>query len=128
MPVYAEQMLHGRQFYPAAAILIRHASLAVVLFTSIMFSSSLSAQSIESENARLIAERPGVDDTSTEITLSVFLIDIDEINDVRQRFRLDMFVNIIWQDPRLALPETAQSDQIPSLPIVIPPQISRGKK
>lgn len=102
-------------FLPAA-ILIRDLSLALMLLTSIMFSASVSAQSPNSANARLIAERPNVDGTSTEITVRIFLIDIDEINDVRQRFNVDIFVNIAWRDPRLALAEAEQSDQIRTLP------------
>ena len=62
--------------------------------------------------AQLIAERPNAGGTSTEVTVRVFLIDIDEIDDVHQRFNVDMFVNIAWQDPRLALPEEEQSGQI----------------
>jgi hypothetical protein len=81
-----------------------------------LFSASLSAQGIDSTTAQLVAERPNVSGTATEVTISVFLIDIDEIDDVRQRFNVDMFVNIAWQDPRLALPEKEQSGRIRNLP------------
>ena len=59
-----------------------------------------------------MAEPPNVSGTATEVAINIFLIDIDEIDDVRQRFNVDMFVNIAWQDPRLALPENEQSGQI----------------
>jgi hypothetical protein len=77
-----------------------------------LFSVSLSAQGIDTTKAQLIAERPNASGTSTEVAIGIFLIDIDEIDDVRQRFSVDMFVNIAWQDPRLALPEKQRSGQI----------------
>ncbi len=91
--------------------------LVPMLLATPLFCSSLSAQEIDSVQAQFIAERPNVGGASTEITVRVFLIDIDEIDDVRQRFNVDMFVNIAWQDPRLALPEKEQSGQIRTLPM-----------
>ena len=90
---------------------------AATLLAAILFSASVSAQGIDSTKAQLVAERPNVSGTSTEVTVSVFLIDIDEIDDVRQRFNVDMFVNIAWQDPRLALPEKEQAGQIRTFPM-----------
>jgi len=87
-----------------------------LLLAATLFSASLGAQVIDSTNARLVAERPHVSGTATEVAINVFLIDIDEIDDVRQRFNVDMFVNIAWQDPRLALPENERSGQIRTLP------------
>jgi gamma-aminobutyric acid receptor subunit beta len=83
-----------------------------LVLAAILFSASLSAQGVDSTNTRLIAERPDATGTSTEVTVRVFLIDIDEIDDVRQRFNVDLFLNIAWQDPRLALPEEERSGQI----------------
>jgi len=82
----------------------------------ILFSASLSAQGIDSTRAQLVAERPNVSGMSTEVTVGLFLIDIDKIDDVSQRFNVDMFVNIAWQDLRLALPEDERSGQIRTLP------------
>jgi len=90
---------------------------AALLLAATLFSASLSAQGFDSAKAQLIAERPNATRTSTEITVRVFLIDIDEIDDVRQRFNVDMFVNIAWQDPRLALPENERSGQIRTFPM-----------
>jgi len=87
------------------------------LLISTLFSASLGAQDIDLTMAQLIAQRPDASGTSTEVTVGVFLIDIDEIDDVSQRFTVDMFVNIAWRDPRLALPENAQSRQVRSLPL-----------
>ncbi len=82
-----------------------------------LISESLSAQEIDSTNARLVAERPNAGGPSTEVTISVFLVDIDEIDDVGQRFNVDVFVNIAWQDARLALPEEEQAGQIRLFPM-----------
>jgi hypothetical protein len=90
---------------------------SAIVLAATLLSSSLSAQGIDSTQAQLVAERPDINGTSTEVTVGVFLIDIDEIDDVRQRFNVDMFVNIAWQDPRLALPENGQSGQIRTLPV-----------
>ena len=68
-------------------------------------------------DAQLIGERPNVNGEATEVVVGVFLIDIDVIDDVSQRFNVDMFVNIAWRDPRLALPEDMQSGQIRTLPM-----------
>jgi hypothetical protein len=82
-----------------------------------LFCAALNAQETDSSNAQLVAERPNASGTITEVTYGVFLIDIDEIDDVRQRFNVDMFVNIAWQDTRLALPENERSDQIRRFPM-----------
>ena len=83
-----------------------------LLLAATLLSSSLNAQGLDENRARLVAEPPNVSGESTEVTINLFLIDIDEIDDVRQRFNVDMFVNIAWQDPRLALPEKEQSGRI----------------
>ena len=90
---------------------------AALLLAATLFSTSLSAQGLDSAKAQLVAERPNATGTSTEIMVRVFLIDIDEIDDVRQRFNVDMFVNVAWQDPRLALPENERSGQIRTFPM-----------
>ena len=88
-----------------------------MLFAASLSITSLSAQGLDTTKAQLVAERPNVGGTSTEVTVGLFLIDIDEIDDVRQRFNVDMFINIAWQDPRLALPEEEQAGQIRTLPM-----------
>ena len=90
---------------------------ALLAIATILFSSVLSAQAVDLSKARLIAERPNADGTRTEVTIRVFFIDIDEIDDVNQRFNVDMFVGIAWQDPRLALPEEERSGQIRTFPM-----------
>jgi hypothetical protein len=88
-----------------------------MLLIATLFSTSLGAQENDSTKARLIAERPNASGNSTEVTLSVFLVDIDEIDDVSQRFNVDVFVNIAWQDSRLALPAEEQAGQIRLFPM-----------
>ena len=88
-----------------------------MLMAVTLISQSLSAQETDSTSARLIAERPNASGTSTEVTIGVFLVDIDEIDDVSQRFNVDVFVNIAWQDSRLALPEEEQAGQIRLFPM-----------
>ena len=90
---------------------------ATMLLGLSLFCAALNAQETDSSNAQLVAERPNTSGTITEVTYGVFLIDIDEIDDVRQRFNVDMFVNIAWQDTRLALPENERSDQIRRFPM-----------
>lgn len=67
--------------------------------------------------AQLIGERPGEGGAPLEVSLGVFVMDINEIDDVGQRFNVDMFVNGSWQDPRLALPEGERSGQIRTMPL-----------
>jgi len=92
--------------------LVAVAARAAILLAAMLFSASLLAQEIDAANARLIAERPNVNGESTIVSVGVFIIDIDEIDDVRQRFNADLFMNVAWQDPRLALPERERSGQV----------------
>ena len=67
-----------------------------------LFCSALAANDLES--SLQLAERPTVNGEPTVIELGVFIIDIDEIDDVNQTFSVDVFVVARWHDPRLALP------------------------
>jgi hypothetical protein len=106
-----------RRMHSSAAFFRKSFIRAAMLLAAILISGSLSAQEVDSAKARLIAERPNANGTSTEVTIGVFLVDIDEIDDVSQRFNVDVFVNIAWLDPRLALPEEEQADQIRLFPM-----------
>jgi len=88
-----------------------------MLLVVTLLSTSLNAQGLDENRARLVAEPPNVGGESTEVTINVFLIDIDEIDDVNQRFNVDVFVNIAWQDSRLALPAEEQAGQIRQFPM-----------
>ena len=95
----------------------RSLTLVSVLLLATLFSARLDAQEVDAATEQRIAERPNANGASTEVTVRVFLIDIDEIDDVRQRFNVDMFINIAWRDPRLALPGDDGSGQIRTLPM-----------
>lgn len=51
-----------------------------------------------------LAERPTVNGEPTVIEVGLYVLDIEEIDDVSQRFSVDVFLVTHWQDPRLALP------------------------
>lgn len=91
--------------------------LIALLLAASLSAASLNAQDFNTTKAQRVAERPNSGGPSTEVRVGLYLIDIDEIDDVRQRFKVDLFINIAWQDPRLALPEEEQSGQIRTLPI-----------
>ncbi|MGI9260518.1 MAG: hypothetical protein ACR2QR_00710 [Woeseiaceae bacterium] len=65
---------------------------------------------------QLIAERPNPDGPATDISLAVYINDIDVIDDVSQRFNIDMFINIAWQDSRLALPLDGDASVMRTIP------------
>jgi hypothetical protein len=88
-----------------------------MLLAAAIFSPTLNAQELDTTNAQMVAERPNGGGASTEVTISVFVVDIDEIDDVSQRFNVDVFVNISWHDPRLALPENDRAGQIRAFPM-----------
>ncbi len=116
MHIYTDHLIRWCRTRLPAPFFSRLSAPAAMLLAVTLFSAALSAQETDSTTARLVAERPNASGTSTEVTISVYLIDIDEIDDVRQRYNVDLFVNIAWQDPRLALPEEEQSGQVRTLP------------
>ncbi len=82
----------------------------VTLLTSISVEASTTDQaSLESV---LQGERPSINGEPTVITIGLFVMDIDEINDVNQRFNVDMFVVARWYDPRLELPEELREGKV----------------
>ena len=81
------------------------------------FSTALGAQGLESKDLRLVGERPNPPGVATPVTMGIFLFDIDQIDDVNQRFGVDMFMAVTWNDPRLALPEDERNGQKRSLPM-----------
>ena len=89
---------------------------AVFLVLSLL-STALAAEALESMDYRLVGERPNATGAATTVSFSLYVIDIDAIDDVKQRFSVDIFVNIAWSDPRLALPEDEQSGLNRTLPL-----------
>jgi hypothetical protein len=89
----------------------------MLLLMAATFSTALGAQGLESADNRLVEERPNPTGGATLVTFGVFIFDIDEIDDVNQRFRVDMFTAISWHDSRLALPESQRVGRNRSLPL-----------
>ena len=80
--------------------------MGLALLLTIFTALAVAQDSEEAESkAYLVGERPEPSGPPTPVTVGIYLLDIDEINDVDQRFRVDMFVTVRWQDARLALPE-----------------------
>ena len=59
----------------------------------------------------MLGERPSVNGEPTIIEVGLFVIDVDEIDDVNQRFSVDIFISARWSDPRLALPDAERQGQ-----------------
>ena len=88
-----------------------------LLLIVVHFSTSLGAQGLESTDLRLVNERPNSSGEATLVTFGIYIFDIDEIDDVNQRFSVDMFTIVTWHDPRMALPENERVGRIRSLPL-----------
>jgi len=81
------------------------------------FSTDLAAQGLQSSDYGLINERPNPSGEATLITVAVYIFDIDKVDDVNQRFSVDLFMVAAWSDPRLALPEAERNEQIRTFPM-----------
>ena len=82
-----------------------------LLLIAMLLGGAAGAQALESTDYQLVGERPNSTGAATLVTLGIYLFDIDEIDDVSQRFSVDMFVAIAWHDPRLALPRDERAGQ-----------------
>lgn len=80
-----------------------------------LLSATVSAQELSSE--LMLAERPGAGGPPTEITVGMLLIDVDAIDDVHQRFNVDIFVTTQWHDPRLVLQDGDGATAIRTRPV-----------
>lgn len=83
----------------------------------LLMAPTLFAQNLESNSPELIGDRPNSGGAATEVAVSLYVIDIDSIDDVKQRFSIDFFVNISWQDSRLALEESLRAGRNRTLPL-----------
>jgi len=88
-----------------------------LLLIAMQCSTAVGAQGLESTNLHLVSERPNPSGVATLVTLGIYLFDIDEIDDVNQRFRVDMFMALAWHDPRLAVPEDERIGQNRAFPL-----------
>lgn len=99
-------------------MLVRNSVFRIGLLLIIaQFSISLGAQDLDSTDFRLVSERPDPSGEPTLVTLSILIFDIDEIDDVNQRFSVDMFTMVAWHDSRLALPEDESVGLTRSVPL-----------
>ena len=90
--------------------LVRHLrSIKILPLALLLMSPSLFAQDLGSDSHELVGDRPNSAGDATEVAVSLYVIDIDSIDDVKQRFSIDFFVNISWQDSRLALEESRRT-------------------
>ena len=80
-----------------------------LLLLALLFSTPLAAQSVASVDSGLVSERPNAEGAATQVKIFIYLLDIDQIDDVNQRFSVDMFFRLSWKDSRLALPEDVQA-------------------
>ena len=88
---------------------------------SFMLFAMLSMQAGADESTltddQLIAMRPVPDLGPTEIRIDLYLLDIKGVNDAEQLFDVDMFLDVSWHDPRLALPESRRNGTGRVIPI-----------
>lgn len=82
-----------------------HSALVILFFLlALACRAALAANPVIDESVRL-GERPSLDGKPVLVTVGIFVIDVDEIDDVNQRFSIDLFLVARWKDSRLALPE-----------------------
>lgn len=109
---------------PAKAWRLTRARLAL-LFVLALFGTEVRAEQASLEESIRLADRPTVNGEPTEIEVGIYVFDIDEIDDVRQRFSVDLFLVGRWRDPRLALsPDQRKgSERVMSIDEVWTPRI-----
>lgn len=54
------------------------------------------------ENYKFPTTRPNAENGPTKVTVSLYVMDIEGINNKKQSFTLDLIVRYTWKDPRLA--------------------------
>jgi hypothetical protein len=87
----------------------------LILFGS--FSLAALAEDPESPVLTTSGERPSLNGEPTQVEIGLYVIDVDEIDDVNQRFSVDMFIAARWHDDRLALPAAMRKGQKRLLPV-----------
>jgi len=81
----------------------------LILLAFLGMTASALAQAIP--ESVLQGERPPGHGEPTIVEVGIYIFDIDEIDDVNQRFTVDMFIAAHWFDSRLALPEPERKGQ-----------------
>ena len=83
-----------------------------LIWLVILLSTPMTAISQALDPVNLVTERPDPPGTATPVDIAFFLLDIDSIDDVQQRFSIDMFLRVTWKDTRLALPEDQRNGRL----------------
>jgi hypothetical protein len=90
----------------------------VVLFLAILLTGAAAlAQDVGVVESELVGERPDAGGEATLVNVGLYIIVIDAVVDAWLRFSIDFFVNIAWQDPRLALAAESRVGKVRSLPL-----------
>ncbi len=77
---------------------------------TLILTADIAGSAIASDGAgRTLHERPGAGGRPDEIAVLFGLLDIDDIDDKAQRFSIDAYYEISWNDPRLALDATSDA-------------------
>ncbi len=58
--------------------------------------------------AAIDAVRPLPEEGPTEVMVSIFVLDIDEVNTAAQNFDANVYFRVSWRDPRLAHDGTSE--------------------
>jgi len=80
-------------------------------------SNSLFAEVSESVTYGVNSDRPNFGGDPTLVGVNFYLIDIDSIDDANKRFGIDFFLNVSWQDSRLAIPESQRTGRSRTIPL-----------
>jgi hypothetical protein len=86
------------------------------LFAVFLFLGALANAQPGAVNDDLSGTRPNAGGEPDQVTVRLGLLDISEINDREQVFTADIFVEIGWQDPRLAV-DGATSEGLRTVPL-----------
>jgi hypothetical protein len=86
-------------------------NLARILWLLLLVSPAVTASTTDQDMSLMLGERPSRNGEPTVIEVGLFVIDVDEVDDVNQRFSVDMFISARWKDHRLALPPPERKGQ-----------------
>jgi len=83
------------------------------LSASVLYAQTPDAGDISPEE--LIGQRPAGHDKPVEVTVHLHIFDIFSVDDVQQNFKADLFAQVTWLDPRLAMPAGQRRGQTRTL-------------
>jgi hypothetical protein len=98
-------------------VFVRLLLLSVAAVLMLPATAQAQTEMLSAKSAKFTGERPNADGPPTDVHIGLFLIDVDLIEDATQRFNADIFLNVTWQDPRLALPKRQRKGLIRTVPL-----------